>query len=154
LHSWLRGYSKFLAGWKVRYESKNDNKFPFADVLEDLHSKKLAFRIECLWDDGFKAILVNKDVSPSRLQVDEHNDRQPGGDADTLLEVPEVDWVKKFHENKVEDTVKQLVYYLKNGRAKQKLSPAFLERRRKEIMRIINEVRKKVNDADVLEREG
>ena len=137
LNSWLKGYSKFLAGWKIKYRSKRPNRFPFADVLQDLHLKKIPFRIECLWDDGFKAILIDQNVHPSRIEVDEFNDKQQFIDPKNFLEVPEIDWVKTFHDTKVEDAAKRMSYYLNNGREKPRLSPKFLEGRAREIREIV-----------------
>ncbi|WP_026259907.1 hypothetical protein [Segetibacter koreensis] len=113
LNAWLRGYSKFEAGWKVQYQSKRQNRFPVTDALEDLHVRKIPFRIECLWDVGFTGFLVDKDVTPSRLQIDEYNDKQQFVDSEELLEVPEHDWVEKFNDTEVEDIVKKMVSYLK-----------------------------------------
>ena len=154
LSCWLRGYSKFEAAWKVRYESKKYNNFKIGDILEDLHSKKIPFRIEMLWDDGFRAILVNKDVVPSRIKVDEYNNKQQLVDVDELLEVPENDWIIKFHETEVEDAVRQMYYYVKYGKTKPKLSPEFLERKRKAIMDIMNEIMSEDREAQLLEKYG
>jgi hypothetical protein len=151
LNSWLRGYSKFEAGWKVRYESKNDYKFPIADVLEDLHSRKIPFRIEMLWDDGFRAILIKREISPSRVEVDNYNDKHQFLEAYELLEVPENDWIIKFHATEVEDAVRQMNYYVTYGKTNPKLSPEFLERKRKGIMKMMEEIMREDKRVNMLD---
>ena len=107
LSCWLHGYSKFGAGWKVEY-AHSKRKFPVAKILEDLHRKKIPFRIECFWDNGFIGVLVNKEVTPSRVQVDEYNsiDRE---DIHNLFEVPECDWLKRFYAPDIEEVVRKMV---------------------------------------------
>lgn len=140
LNCWLRGYSKFWEGWKVKYGSKTCRRSPIADVLEDLLLRKIPFRIGCRWDTGFTGFLVNKDVSPSRLQVDEYNNKHQFVAPDELLEVRENDWVKSFSEKEVYDVVKQISYYLENGREKPKYAPGYLERKHKKVTEKIRQV--------------
>jgi len=113
LNSWLRGYSKFGAGWKIEY-THSKRKLPVAGILEDLHRKKIPFRIESFWDTGFAAILVNKEVTPGRVQVDEHNEYYRSEDIDNLLEVPENDWLKRFYAPDIEEVVRKMNFYVKN----------------------------------------
>jgi hypothetical protein len=72
----------------------------FGELLMELHRKKIQFRIENVWDRGYDIRIINPELQPSQIEIDDYNiSLHPDLDVSTekkyddLIQALEDDWI-------------------------------------------------------------
>jgi hypothetical protein len=131
--SWIQGKPTFRAHcgrdesgnddaktFPIKYTKLTDKQKHLSEIIMELHSRQIFFRMEYIWDGDGRVSIVDPNVKPSNVETDimniaahpdlsvvtaeKYNDLKP---------LPEKDWIEKLDVEKFEDANDWLSRYIK-----------------------------------------
>ena len=112
-------YIQWLKGDKRFNKKLTKEEVRFADTIKQLHDAKIFFRIEGFWDIGFTVTIVDGQIKPSRVEVDEMNclqfdnlNRDTTQQIEDLIAIPRPDWIEKVDDFYIENLSDKLAKYI------------------------------------------